>query len=155
LKWSGAIPDVAAGEELLETVVDGAGQDHAAKNLAALVGGERSSDGLSIQEPVARLEQFFACRRAPVFRANTWCRVREIRGSVGREPARQRHPEHRTKRLDGCCVTIDNQTLAAGLEGIGHRVERKRKSLDNERSQASGDAANSLNRNRFRHWFPW
>ena len=54
LKRNVLVLDLAAEEELLQAVVDGASQDHAAQDLAPLIVGQRCGDGLTGQEAVAR-----------------------------------------------------------------------------------------------------
>src|ERR1700730_12017338 len=45
--------DLAAGEELLEAIVDRAGENHAAENLELLVNGERCGDRFAPNESIA------------------------------------------------------------------------------------------------------
>ena len=52
--------DFPAHEQLLQAVVHGASQDHAAQDLAALVGGERRADRLAREKPVARIHDLRA-----------------------------------------------------------------------------------------------
>ena len=77
---------VAAGEQLLEPIVDGTRQHHAAEDLAPFFRRERRGDGCPRQKAVHVLEQFLAgglqarlCRHAG----------RRLRDLCGREP---RHP---------------------------------------------------------------
>ena len=58
LKRRAAVVHLAAREELLEPVVHGAGEHHAAQDLAPLVGGQRGRNRLACEEAVAGIEKF-------------------------------------------------------------------------------------------------
>ena len=107
----------------------------------------------NVEGLVGRVELVMGC--APLFRSDARCRVRQFDSGIGCKPARERGPQHRAKRLDGRSVTIGDRAGATRLERIHHCGHREGRTLDDKRGQAPGHAADSLDRNRFGHAFPW
>ena len=72
------VADLASGEELLETIVGGAGDEHPPEHLAALVARERSLQGFTPQETVAGLDELVVRLPQPVLRRHARRRLAEL-----------------------------------------------------------------------------
>ena len=85
--------DLAAEEELLETIVHGARQHHAAQDLAAFVRGQRRRDGFAVEEAVACVNELVARGLQPRCRRHSGRRVgqavdRDVAETLARAPGR-------------------------------------------------------------------
>src|SRR5438132_1598558 len=84
LKRRRSVPDLAAREERFQPIVGRAGQEHAAENLAALVGRQRGFEGSPPEEAVAGVQQL----REPLVDARFRRRARRRLGQARRQRTR-------------------------------------------------------------------
>ena len=110
--------NLAAHEELLQAVVDGAREHHAAEDLDALVLGQRRRNRLAPQEPVAGVHELGTSLLHPLDGRRAW---RRVIGALRRfqrlvQTARQLPAEGHPEGVEGGVI--------AGLElATAHRVE--------------------------------
>ena len=138
LKGLHAPAHLAAHEELLQPVVDGAGEAHAAQDLLALVARERRGERLALQPAVTGLGDL----RPRLFEAadGRHTRRRLVEGLAARyvavEPAGEFAAEHRPQRLEPGLVTRLQLGAAAGLEHLEHETNERRLLLGDEGAQS-------------------
>ena len=140
LKRHVAVFDLAAGKEGLQPVVRGARQQHAAQDLAALVGRQRRFDRRTAHEAVAVVEQLGKRAGDAHFGRNARCRLRQAgRERTGLETPRQLAAKHRCERVDfrfraRCAPARD------GLERVDGIGQGERMPLGDERAEPAREA---------------
>ena len=137
-----APPDLSAHEELLETVVHGAREHHAAEDLEALVLGQRGGNRLAPQEPVAGIGELCPGLLHALDGGRTG---RGVVGALGRlerlvEPPRQLAPERRAEPVETGGVTRLEFAAADRVEDVEDERHREGVALGDEGAQPAGEA---------------
>ena len=132
---------VAAGEELLEAVVDGAGEAHAAQDLLALVGGERRGDGLTLQPAVAGVEHLGPRLLQSADGRHSGRGLVEplVSGHGVIQAAGELPPEGRAQRVETSPIAWFQPAAADGLEDLEGEADQGGVLLGDERAEARGD----------------
>jgi hypothetical protein len=131
-----------AHEELLEPIVHGAGERHAAQDLDALGLGERGRDRFTPQEAVEGIGEL----GARLLHALHRCRPRRgVVGALGRlqrvvEPPRQLAPERHAKPVDGGVVPRLRLVPTDRVEDIEGEMDGQRVTLGDEGGEAAGES---------------
>ena len=143
LKGRFAEPHLPAHEERLQAVVGGAREEHAAQDLAALVGRQGGLDRRPPQEAVTGVADLLDCLGKALAGDDARGRVAEAGGKELREALFERRREGTAKIVDGLGVeqrTADRGPRTRGRDGFERRDGRgggKRKAFERELAEAS------------------
>ena len=146
LKRLVAPADLAAHEELLEPIVDGARQHHAAQNLAPLVSRQRDANRFAREKAVARLDDLRTRLLQPLDRGHARRRLVDAvrRGQQVVEPLGELAAKRRTQRFDLLGVAVARRTFAHRGQAIRGRASgragdvRRQTRRDDYRDQKGG-----------------
>ena len=142
LKCLVAPPNLTAHEELLEAVVHGARQHHAAQDLETLVLGQRRRNRRAAEEPVAGVGEL--CPRL-LHALDGRSAGRGVIGALGRlqrlvEAARQLAAERRAEPVERRVVARFELRAADCVEDVEHERHREGMALGDEGAQPAGEA---------------
>ena len=143
--------DLAAGEQRLQPRIGRAREQHAAQNLAPLVGVQRRLDRRAAEESVARVDEVGVRLRDARLGRGPRRRVRQARRQRARvEAPRQLAAERFTERIE---IGVAHRGTATrdGLERIDRVGQREGIPFGDERAEVARQARQLVDPRRLRH----